>query len=67
MIGRIVKLRRKGGVRRRLGRQHWDEFGRTKMRGIVLGHPYPDWPEWYVLWSNGLRYSYKREHLEVLP
>jgi hypothetical protein len=67
LTGRRVMLKRKGGVRRRLGREHWNEFGRTKLRGTVIGHPHPDWPEWDVRWDNGLRYAYKREHLVVLP
>jgi len=66
LTGRRVKLKRSGGVRRRLGREHWDEFGRTKLRGTVIGHPQPDWPEWDVLWDNGLRYAYKRDHLVIL-
>lgn len=33
--------------------------------GVVLGHPYPDWPEWEVCWEpSGLRYCYPEEALE---
>ncbi len=69
-------LRRKGGTRRLLGRDHWDEFGRTRMRGTVAGpmefewtraQGLPDWPEWDVRWDNGLRYGYAREQLTILP
>ena len=71
LTGRRVKLNRR--ARRALGREHWDEFGRHKLRGTVLGHPYPGWPEWDVLWDAKheggcqLRYSYRRQHLDALP
>lgn len=65
ITGRRVKLNRR--ARRALRRQHWDEFGRTKLRGTVLGHPFPGWPEWDVYWDNGLKYSYRRDQLDVLP
>lgn len=76
ITGRRVKLARKGGIRRLLGRRHWDEFGRTKMRGTVIGpmavdwtqaNGLPPWPEWDVRWDNGLKYGYRRECLVVLP
>lgn len=74
LTGRRVKLRRKGGTRRAVGREHWNEFSRLK--GTVIGpmaadwtrpQGFPDWPEWDVRWDNGLKYGYPREQLVVLP
>ncbi len=63
ITGRRVQLSRR--AKRIVGREHWREFAGVK--GTVLGHPAPDWPEWDVYWDNGLKYCYKRDYLDVLP
>lgn len=65
LVGRQVKLKR--SAKRAIGRQHWNEFHRQ--RGVILV-PYVfmgEWPEVNVLWYSGLRYLYRREHLDILP
>lgn len=75
ITGRRVRLNRR--TRRQVGRDHWNEFGRTRVTGTVLGPvEFPEgnfWPELDVLWDAHkpggcrLKYCYRREQLDVLP